>query len=384
MTQTSCPGPPPLTFCQIACDNKNMAPAIAQIGKSFSGGLRVDRATGTIYNVKILGFDSENNRRYLPEAVKAAKSLYEGIKVNLDHPDGDPNQPRKAEDRIGKLTNVRYVEGKGLFGNLQLLMSRPMAKSICEAAEKMPDAYGLSHNAQGEGEEDKDGILVIRRITDVRHVDLVADPATTKSLAESVQRAKRKIAIKEGEGTMLSDKINEILNGDMDDASKLDAIKMACENYADDEDSQMEMDDKSAMEADGEDMPSEDEKKKDMEEADGADSEDPEKKKKTEEEDYGTNTKESVSSLRRRMGKLERELTESKKIHKIRNICESHGLKVSVELVEDLKYLPEEAQKRHVKRLVEAQRAMKPRSGSPLMEAAEPRKGESLASYLLS
>lgn len=361
-----------------------MAPAIAQIGKSFSGGLRVDRATGTIYNVKILGFDSENNRRYLPEAVKAAKSLYEGIKVNLDHPDGDPNQPRKAEDRIGKLTNVRYVEGKGLFGNLQLLMSRPMAKSICEAAEKMPDAYGLSHNAQGEGEEDKDGILVIRRITDVRHVDLVADPATTKSLAESVQRAKRKIAIKEGEGTMLSDKINEILNGDMDDASKLDAIKMACENYADDEDSQMEMDDKSAMEADGEDMPSEDEKKKDMEEADGADSEDPEKKKKTEEEDYGTNTKESVSSLRRRMGKLERELTESKKIHKIRNICESHGLKVSVELVEDLKYLPEEAQKRHVKRLVEAQRAMKPRSGSPLMEAAEPRKGESLASYLLS
>lgn len=168
-------------------------PLLEKVG-SYSGGLKVDRKSGTIYNVKILGFESENGRRYLPEAVKAAVSLYEGIKVNLDHPVGDASDPRSVVDRLGKLVNVRFVPGKGLFGDLKLLMSKPMSETICEAAEVMPDAFGLSHNAQGEGEEDKDGILVINKITEVRHVDLVADPATTKSLAEST--AVKKVAVK--------------------------------------------------------------------------------------------------------------------------------------------------------------------------------------------
>lgn len=359
-----------------------------KIGKPFTGGLRVDRNTGTIYNVKILGFDSENNRRYLPEAVKAAKSLYEGIKVNLDHPEGDPAQSRRAEDRIGKLTNIRYVEGKGLYGNLQLLMSRPMAESICEAAERMPDAYGLSHNAQGEGEEDKDGVLVIRRITDVRHVDLVADPATTRSLAESKIRNFVITEAIRGEPKMLSDKISEILNGDMDDAAKLDAIKMACDSCDSEEDNSMESDgaesskdEKDAMEADGE-MSKDDEEKKDMEEAEG-DSEDPEKKKDTEEM---CNTKESkdVLVLRRRLGKLEHQLAESKKTLRVRALCESQGIRPTKELVSDLKQLSEDAQMRYVKKLVDAQRASKPKSGMPFMESVEPRKGQSLSSYLLS
>ena len=83
---------------------------------------------------------------------------------------GDASDPRSVIDRLGKLVNVRFVAGKGLFGDLKLLMSKPMAETICEAAEVMPDAFGLSHNAQGEGEEDKDGILVINKITEVRHV----------------------------------------------------------------------------------------------------------------------------------------------------------------------------------------------------------------------
>ena len=171
-------------------------PLLEKVG-SYSGGLKVDRKSGTIFNVKILGFESENGRRYLPEAVKAAVSLYEGIKVNLDHPVGDASDPRSVTDRLGKLVNVRFVAGKGLFGDLKLLMSKPMSETICEAAEVMPDAFGLSHNAQGEGEEDKDGILVINKITEVRHVDLVADPATTKSLAESTTPKKVVVKLKE-------------------------------------------------------------------------------------------------------------------------------------------------------------------------------------------
>jgi hypothetical protein len=149
--------------------------------------LKVDRASGTIFNVKIIGFDSENNRKYLPNALKEAKGLYENVKVNIDHPKNDPTDARSAYDRFGKLVNVRYVEGKGLFGDLVYLKSHPMANRIIEAAERMPEAFGLSHNAQGEGEKEGD-IFVVNKVTEVRHVDLVADPATTKSLSEAAPR----------------------------------------------------------------------------------------------------------------------------------------------------------------------------------------------------
>jgi hypothetical protein len=135
--------------------------------------------------VKILGFKSLNGRRYTPEAVKSAAKLYEGAMVNIDHPEGKPTGQRSAYDRFGKLVNIRYVEGEGLFGDLEYLTKHPMALRVAEAAERMPELYGMSHNAEGEGEDDDEGIFVVNRITEVRHVDLVADPATTKSLSES-------------------------------------------------------------------------------------------------------------------------------------------------------------------------------------------------------
>lgn len=150
-----------------------------------TAALCVDRKAGIIRGVKVLGLISENGRRYTPAAVKAAADLYEGVRVNVDHPHKDAGQPRSAYDRLGRLVNIRYVEGEGLYGDLEILMSHPMARRICEAAERMPDAFGLSHNAQGEGEEDKGGVFVVSRIAEVRHVDLVADPATTRSLNES-------------------------------------------------------------------------------------------------------------------------------------------------------------------------------------------------------
>ena len=151
-----------------------------------STGMEVDRNAGIIHGVKILGLVSDNNRKYMPEAVRKAKSLYEGIKVNIDHP-AESGDVRSAEDRFGKLINVEYVEGEGLYGDLMFLKSHPMAERICEAAERndMNDTFGLSHNAQGDGQEDDDGCFVVNSIVEVRHVDLVADPATTKSLREA-------------------------------------------------------------------------------------------------------------------------------------------------------------------------------------------------------
>lgn len=164
-------------------------------------GVVVDRDKGIIRDVKILGLVSENNRRYLPEAVKSAKHLYEGIKVNINHPDSS-NDQRNAEDRFGKLINVYFVEGEGLYGDLMFLKSHPMAERVCEAAERMTDVFGLSHNAQGDGVDDKDGCFVINEIVSVRHVDLVSDPATTKSLSEAVNMEKKDIKEAGGDPAM--------------------------------------------------------------------------------------------------------------------------------------------------------------------------------------
>ena len=149
--------------------------------------LVVDRDKGIIKGVKIIGFNSQNGRRYLPEALKEAVPLYEGIKVNIDHPEKGPTQQRSSHDRFGKFINVRFVESEGIYGDLLYLKNHPLAESVCEAAEReeMNDVFGMSHNAQGEGTVDKNDIFVVSRITEVRHVDLVADPATTKSLTES-------------------------------------------------------------------------------------------------------------------------------------------------------------------------------------------------------
>lgn len=156
------------------------------------GKLHVDRAESIVRNVKIIGFDSANGRVYTPEALKEAIPLYEGVNVNIDHPEGSPDDQRSAWDRIGFLKNVHFVDGKGLYGDLHLLPSHPFTERVLEAAEKMPQIYGLSHNAKGEGYEDKkSNKFVVNRVAEVRHVDLVADPATTQSLAESQQAGKQ-------------------------------------------------------------------------------------------------------------------------------------------------------------------------------------------------
>jgi hypothetical protein len=159
---------------------------IFQFGAIQAGKkLVVDRDKGIIKGVKIIGFNSQNGRRYLPEALKEAVPLYEGIKVNIDHPEKGPTQQRSSHDRFGKFINVRFVESEGIYGDLLYLKNHPLADSVCEAAEReeMNDVFGMSHNAQGEGTVDKNDIFVVSRITEVRHVDLVADPATTKSLS---------------------------------------------------------------------------------------------------------------------------------------------------------------------------------------------------------
>ena len=84
---------------------------------------------------------------------------------------------------LGQLRGVT-LRDDGLYGDLHLLKSHPMFGRICEAAETMPNLYGLSHNSEGQVEHEN-GVDVVKRIFEVRSVDLVCDPATVSGLFES-------------------------------------------------------------------------------------------------------------------------------------------------------------------------------------------------------
>lgn len=149
-----------------------------------SGGLspRVDRRTGRIFGVKVLGLHSRNGRMYRPEAIAAAAPLYENVKVNVNHPQAAPHQPRDYQDRLGCLRNVRATTD-GLFGDLYFNPHHHLADQLAWDAEHAPENVGLSHNVQARTRRQGNQVIV-EAIEVVRSVDLVADPATTHGLYE--------------------------------------------------------------------------------------------------------------------------------------------------------------------------------------------------------
>ena len=381
---------------------------IFQFGAIQAGKkLVVDRDKGIIKGVKIIGFNSQNGRRYLPEALKEAVPLYEGIKVNIDHPEKGPTQQRSSHDRFGKFINVRFVESEGIYGDLIYLKNHPLADSVCEAAEReeMNDVFGMSHNAQGEGTVDKNDIFVVSRITEVRHVDLVADPATTKSLTESqspseqeteeaagnrvrykskrqAPGAKRKFVkakskgAKKPTGTLkesddesedakeMHQMIMQILTkNDTPDDKKADEIVAILTGEAGDYD--MEAQESVQEEAKVEETPVAESEEVKVEEGASAkmcekcgakmesmDEEKPDEDMSDEEEEKKA-MKESIDPSA--------ELAHYKTKDAIRTLCESNGVEFEESLVQDLGGLNPESLERQIKRIAAANLAAKPK-----------------------
>ncbi|HVU87342.1 MAG TPA: hypothetical protein VHD36_08470 [Pirellulales bacterium] len=146
--------------------------------------LRVDREAGIIRGVKILGTESQNGRTYLPEALAAAASLYEGAKVNVNHPKSSPGSPRDYQDRIGAIHGVTVRTTEGLFADLHFNPAHALAGQLAWDAEHAPENVGFSHNVLAKTAR-RNGRVVVESITKVQSVDLVADPATTRGLFES-------------------------------------------------------------------------------------------------------------------------------------------------------------------------------------------------------
>jgi hypothetical protein len=150
---------------------------------------RVDTAAGVIRGVKIISRESTNGRRY--DCLREAARLYEGVSVRVNHQHDADDSDRDADDILGELRNVR-TRPDGLYGDLHYLKSHPMARRLAEAAERMPSAFGLSHNVSDWDGHYEGGTYVVTAIREVESVDLVADPATTKGLFESRTKPRAK------------------------------------------------------------------------------------------------------------------------------------------------------------------------------------------------
>lgn len=151
----------------------------------------VDREAGIIRHVKVLGATSPNchgldvqGTDYSRPAMEAALSHYDDRQVYVDHPPrSNPKIERSTRDLAGTLRSP-VLEADGIYADFHFLPNTEDGKRIADIAEKMPNKFGLSHNADGSGAI-KGGRYVIESIDAVRSVDIVTRPATTKGLYES-------------------------------------------------------------------------------------------------------------------------------------------------------------------------------------------------------
>ncbi len=163
-----------------------MDETLLEYADSRGVSLAVEREKGVVRGVKILGLASRNGRTYPAATLARACELYEGAKVNVNHPKGSPTGPRDYQDRIGVIRNVRLIAESGLFGDLHFNPRHGLAAQLEWDAAHAPENVGLSHNVTArtsrQGEQ-----TVVEAITRVVSVDLVADPATTHGLYESAE-----------------------------------------------------------------------------------------------------------------------------------------------------------------------------------------------------
>jgi hypothetical protein len=169
-------------FINIATE-ENMSELIQEFVTSGNLQLRVDREAGVIRGVKLLGLSSRNGRRYLTQALTDAIGLYEGAKVNINHPKGHPLAPRDYQDRLGVVRGVAFRPGEGLFGDLHFNPRHSLSEQLVWDAEHAPQNVGMSHNVLARTKQHENE-TVVEAITKVQSIDLVADPATTSGLFE--------------------------------------------------------------------------------------------------------------------------------------------------------------------------------------------------------
>lgn len=179
----------------------------------------VDEANGVIKGVALLGRESKNGRTYSPQAMQDAARLYENNGVNIDHRSKKtPASERGFMESGGIIKNARVTDkGDKVRGDFHYLKTHPASPMLVERAQRFPESFGFSHDAEGETKKSSSGLLV-ESLSEVHSIDVVLKPATNAGLFESedTQMARKKTR---------TAKFSEIVEATTD--SKLKAIGTA-------------------------------------------------------------------------------------------------------------------------------------------------------------
>lgn len=171
-----------------------------------------------IENVLLRGKSSANGYDFAEGCCDA--DIYENVHVLLDH---GSVTGRSVRDLAGWITNPRMVEGQPR-GDIQL-MDNEAGRTFKNLAESKPPALGMSHVAACT--RNKAGTLV-EKVHKVFSVDLVLNPATTKSLHEQTKEPQMDAEIKamfEAKQKELEDKVKG-LEADLAEAKQsCDTVK---------------------------------------------------------------------------------------------------------------------------------------------------------------
>jgi len=150
--------------------------------ENWNDQLSVDLPNRLVLNVALAGQLSRNGYQYTEEALAAAAKLYDNKPVFLDHASirGRPLE-RSTRDLVGSIINPRFVSGR-IRGDIRVLESESGALFL-KLVEAQTPGVGMSHVVLAE--RSGDGKLV-QKISDVISVDVVVNPATTRTFTESL------------------------------------------------------------------------------------------------------------------------------------------------------------------------------------------------------
>lgn len=189
-------------------------------GEAFAESA-IDRDSNVISNVKLCGAVSKNKRRYSDKALQDAARLYRGASVYFDHPTDRELRERRGIrsvlDLAGRVVSARKV-GDSVRGDIEVLNVNRTREHIFALAEQMPDKAGFSHRARGNVRREN-GTEIVEGLEEVFAVELVSDPATAKSLFESVEE---ETDMKEVTLEQLKEERPDLVKALIDEAAKPD------------------------------------------------------------------------------------------------------------------------------------------------------------------
>lgn len=177
--------------------------------EQMAPGFRVDRETKTIHDVCLLGPESRNGWKYSATVIAEAAPRYDRRPVYFNHIKSGSS--RDVRDVAGRIASPRLKDGR-LYGDIKCIGRN--GDMLMELAESGVDGIGMSHLTDETSTVIAKTKTVVK-IGNIKSVDVVDSPATTKTLKEDCTLE-------------LKEQLSSLLEGTKPVIERLEAIYKAC------------------------------------------------------------------------------------------------------------------------------------------------------------